>query len=74
MYQCSNCNSIEYSEKLVKKFFEIDSEVIIVENLPAKVCNKCGEESFSRETLVHLQGIIYGKPKKIVTAKSYEYA
>jgi YgiT-type zinc finger domain-containing protein len=44
---------------VVRKVFEIDSEIVVVDNLPAKICNKCGEESFTRDTLAHLQRIVY---------------
>ena len=74
MFQCSNCGSSDFSEEVVRKVFEINSEIIVVDNLPAKICNKCGEESFTRDTLAHLQRIVYGKPKKIIKAKSFEYA
>ncbi len=74
MFQCLNCGSNEYKEEKVKKVFEIDNEIVVIENLPAKICKRCGEESFTRETLVHIQSIAYGTPKSYVKAKSYEYA
>jgi len=62
MEQCTNCGSSEFTE------------VIVVDSVPAKICKKCGDESFSRDTLAHIQSIIYGKPKKYIKAKSFEYA
>jgi YgiT-type zinc finger domain-containing protein len=74
MFQCSNCGSSEFYEDNVRKVFEIDSEFILIENLPAKICNKCGEENFTRDTLVHLQQIIYGEPQKYIKTKAFQYA
>ena len=74
MEQCTNCGSSEFTEGKVNKVFNIDGEVIVVDSVPAKICKKCGDESFSRDTLAHIQSIIYGKPKKYIKAKSFEYA
>jgi YgiT-type zinc finger domain-containing protein len=74
MFQCNVCGSKEFKEEKVNKTFNINGEFVIVENIPAKVCKNCGEESFERDTLAHIQTIIYGEPKKIVQAKSFEYA
>jgi len=74
MYQCTVCGSSEYIEDKVEKIFNIDSEIVVVDKIPAKICKKCGEVSFARDTLAHIQSIIYGEPKKYVKAKSFEYA
>jgi HTH-type transcriptional regulator / antitoxin MqsA len=74
MFQCNVCGSSEYYEDNVKKAFNINGEIIIVDNIPAKICKKCSEESFSRDTLVHIQSIIYGQPKQYIKAKSFDYA
>jgi len=74
MYRCSNCGFDEFKEEKVTKVFEIDNEIVVIENLPAKICKRCGEESFSRETLVRIQSIAYGTPKNYLKAKRYEYA
>ena len=74
MFQCTVCGSSEFYEDKVKKGFNINGEIIIVDNIPAKICKKCREESFSRDTLAHIQSIVYGKPKTYVKAKSFDYA
>ncbi len=74
MYQCTVCGTSEYKEDKVEKVFNIDGEIVIVDKIPAKICKKCGEVSFTRDTLAHIQSIIYGEPQKYVKAKSFEYA
>lgn len=74
MNKCTNCGSLEFTEGKVNKVFNIDGEVIVVDNIHSIICNKCSDESFSRETLAHIQSSIYRKPKKYIKAKAFEYA
>lgn len=73
MFKCNVCGCEEFYEDNVKKVFEIDSEIVVIENLPAKICKKCGEENFSRDTLKNIQNLVYNKPSKTIIAKSFEY-
>ncbi len=50
MSKCYVCGSSDFTEKLVNETFEIDGKLILVENIPAKVCDRCGEIIFSGET------------------------
>ncbi|MFC2131157.1 YgiT-type zinc finger protein [Bacteroidota bacterium] len=74
MFHCHICGSSEYTDDKVEKVFNIDGEIVVIDKVPAKVCKKCAEVSFTRDTLAHIQSIIYGEPKKYVKAKSFEYA
>ena len=48
---------------------------IVVENVPAKVCQQCGEKLFSPNTVDHLQKIIWDKktPQKKIQTPLYAY-
>ena len=50
--------------------------LVIIENVPAKVCLETGERFFSPETVEHLQQIIWEKqePKRMVEAPVFEFA
>ncbi len=74
MFQCTVCGSSEFLEDKVSKVFNINGEIILVDNIPAKICKKCSEETFSRDTLAHIQSMVYGKPKSYIQAKSFDYA
>ncbi len=50
MSRCYVCGSSDFTENLVNETFEIDGKLILVENIPAKVCDRCGEIIFSGET------------------------
>jgi YgiT-type zinc finger domain-containing protein len=74
MFKCDICGSDKFENKKVDKVYTIDGELLVVNNIPANVCINCGEENFDIKTLSHVQSIIYGKPKRIIQAKSFEYA
>lgn len=43
------------------------SELIAIENVPAEVCEQCGEQYFSPKTVKDLQKIIWSKKKPAKT-------
>ncbi|MBE9055041.1 YgiT-type zinc finger protein [Sphaerospermopsis sp. LEGE 08334] len=50
MLSCHICGSENFTEELVNETFEINGRIILVEGIPAKVCSRCGEITFSSET------------------------
>lgn len=65
MFKCHVCGSSEYREELVNEVFQIDGKPVFVEKIPAQVCNRCGEEIFSRETTEKVRLLVHGKAKPI---------
>ncbi|MBI3014393.1 MAG: YgiT-type zinc finger protein [Candidatus Tectomicrobia bacterium] len=47
----------------------------IIEHVPARVCRETGEQSFSPETVEHIQALIKGrkKPARVIETPVYEY-
>ncbi len=76
MFKCHICGSVEGQEKLVNEVFEIDGEFVLVENIPAVVCTRCGESVFSRETTERVRKLVHEKhhPIKSVTLNVFSYA
>jgi YgiT-type zinc finger domain-containing protein len=76
MFKCHICGSGEGHEKLVNEVFEIDDEFVLVENIPAVVCARCGEAVFSRETTERVRKLVHEKhrPIKSVTLNVFSYA
>jgi hypothetical protein len=54
----------------------MDGKFVIIENVPARVCEETGEQFFSPETVERLQKITWGreKPKKTIETPIYEFA
>ena len=50
MFVCAVCGCKESRPDAVDEVFKIDGEYVLVERIPAEVCSRCGEQSFSLET------------------------
>ncbi len=76
MFRCHVCGSTEAKETLVDEVFHIDHKHLLVEHIPATVCERCGEKIFSRETTERIRRMIHGeaKPVKSVSMDVFAYA
>lgn len=76
MFKCHVCGSSESHTELVSEVFQIDGKPVQMENIPAQVCVRCGEEIFSRETTEKVRLIVHGsnKPIKSVQMDVFAYA
>ena len=55
--RCFTCNG-QLEEKKVNYVVDLDSTIIIVKGVPAKVCKECGEQYFDDETTEKLEKIV----------------
>ncbi|MCI0698216.1 YgiT-type zinc finger protein [candidate division KSB1 bacterium] len=76
MFQCHVCGSTKAYEDFVDEVFLIDNKHFLVERIPALVCERCGEKTFSRETTERIRRMIHGdsKPVKSVSIDVFAYA
>ena len=76
MFTCSVCGAGDSREELVEEVFRIDGKYVLVDRIPATVCARCGEESFSRETTERIRLMVHGrtKPAKSVALQVFEFA
>ena len=65
MFNCYNCGSEKFTSQLVNETFEIEGKLILVENIPAQVCSRCGEIIFSSETAEKVRVMVQGETKPI---------
>ncbi|MGA1876073.1 MAG: YgiT-type zinc finger protein [bacterium] len=61
MFLCHVCGSTEGKEDFVNEVFNIDDKLVLVEHIPAIVCARCGEETFSRETTEEIRRMVHGE-------------
>ncbi len=61
MYSCAVCLADESSEELVDEVFRRDDKYSLVKNIPAQVCARCGEESFSARTAESIRLVVNGE-------------
>lgn len=76
MNTCHVCGSERYHSELVDEVFTHNGTFVLVKQIPARVCENCGELTFSRETTEKVRRMIHGdsKPVTRVEVPVYEYA
>lgn len=63
-------------DQKVRYTLEVEGKLIIIENVPARVCLETGEQFFSPETVEHLQQMVWEqrKPARVVEVPVFEFA
>ena len=76
MFTCSVCQSHESREQLTDEIFQIEGRYVLVDRIPATVCVRCGEETFSRETTERVRLLVHGqaRPVKSIALDVFEFA
>jgi HTH-type transcriptional regulator/antitoxin MqsA len=67
MFRCLVCGQSQSNEEYVSEVFMVDGKHILVENIPAQVCNHCGEPTFSRETTEKVRLMVHGEAEPVGT-------
>jgi len=76
MLPCQVCSATEAHQALVDEVFVINGKYVLVEGIPASVCARCGEATFSRETTERIRRMVHGEvqPVRAVTMEVFAYA
>ena len=61
MFNCHACGSVEARDEVVNEVFNLEGHVVMVEHIPALVCTRCGEATFSRETTEKIRRMVHGE-------------
>ena len=73
-------NTYQWKEELVEQrvryTLDMNGQLIVIENVPARVNVETGEQLFSPDTVERLQKMIWqqSKPKRVIQVPVYEYA
>ena len=75
MFRCRVCHSHESREELVEEVFQIDGKYVLVDRIPATICVRCGEETFSRETTEQVRLLVHGQaaPARSIALEVFEF-
>ncbi|GIL15376.1 MAG: hypothetical protein BroJett039_05490 [Chloroflexota bacterium] len=75
MWHCHVCGSTGSHQEFVNEVFDIDQRAVLVEKIPARVCDRCGEITFSRETTESVRRLVHGhaKPQRVVELDVFAY-
>ncbi len=57
MESCSLCNG-EMKPKKVDIIKKINNKIIVIDDVPAHVCNQCGEKYYSLEVVENIEKLI----------------
>jgi HTH-type transcriptional regulator/antitoxin MqsA len=53
--------------EFVSEVFTVDGRRVLVEHIPASVCEHCGEATFARETTEQVRRLIHGTQRPVKT-------
>ena len=72
----ANDQTETYVERKVTYHVELDGTLVLIENVPARVCVETGERFFSPETVERLQQTIWSqkKPDRVIEIPVFEFA
>jgi YgiT-type zinc finger domain-containing protein len=65
MFKCHVCGSEESHSESISEVFNVQGKFYLVENIPATVCSRCGEEVLSRETTERIRVMLHEQNQPI---------
>ena len=70
------CGSKEARQEAVNEVFEVEGRRVLVEDIPTRVCSRCGEPTFSRETTERIRRMVHeeARPVRSEVVEVFEYA
>ena len=76
MSTCVVCDATESREELVDEVFCIEGQYVLVGGIPAEVCVRCGEQSFSRESAERVRLLVQDETEaeEVVPMRVYDFA
>lgn len=74
--KCEVCGTGERREKLIRYSLDMEDRLVVVEHVPASVCDHCGETTLSPEVVERLQHTIWQSrlPVRVLETPVYEFA
>ena len=74
MFKCHVCGHCISKPQFVNELFTVGDQCIMVEHIPSQVCERCGEATFSSETMEKIRQLAHGesRPLKTVPLKVFE--
>jgi YgiT-type zinc finger domain-containing protein len=67
--RCDVCGNTRFRPESVDEVFRVEKQLVMVEHVPALICERCGEKIFDRETVERVRRAIheeYPPSRKIV--------
>jgi len=64
----------EYEARTVVHTVKQQGEVVVIDHVPAEVCNVCGDVLLAPETVRRIEALLRSRPRVSKTAPVYEFA
>jgi len=76
MKKCEVCGNALFHQEHVNEFFRVDGDAILVEQVPAQVCDRCGEATFNRETVEKVRRMVqeHSQPTHRIEVETFAFA
>jgi len=74
--KCEVCGTGERRERLIRYSLALEEKFVVVEHVPAAVCDHCGETTLTPEVAGRLQQTIWESrtPLRLIETPVYEFA
>jgi len=74
--KCDVCGIGERRERLIRYSLSIGDRLVVVEHVPACVCDRCGETTLQPDVVERLERMISqsGAPARVLETPVYEFA
>jgi YgiT-type zinc finger domain-containing protein len=74
MFRCQVCGGTEARSEAVSEVFLIDGTPVLVEGIPAIVCARCGDATFSRATTERVRRMVHGETRPVRSVRADVFA
>ena len=76
MKKCEVCGNVVFHQETVNEFFRVDGDTMLVEHVPAQVCDRCGEATFDRDTVEKVRRMVqeHSQPTRRVEVEAFAFA
>jgi len=61
--KCDVCGNATFHNRQVEEVFRLDGHLVMVEDIPARLCARCGDATFDRETTEAIRRMVHGKKR-----------
>jgi len=67
MFECHACGNTTARQELASEVFTVEGRRVLVEGIPAQVCVRCGEATFSAKTAERVRELVRGEAAPLRT-------
>ncbi len=73
--KCEACGAGERREQLIRYCLSIRDQFVVVDHVPASVCDRCGETTLQPDVVERLQNTVWtsNRPVRLVETAVYDF-